>query len=886
MTQSTPMMEQYYAIKAKNRDSVLLFRLGDFYEMFEQDALEVSSILHITLTRRNGTPMCGFPYHASQTYISRLLKAGKKIAICEQTEDPAQARGIVKREVVEVISPGIITNPDLLDDNDFNAVAALYGTPDHRLAVACLDVSTGDFVVSAVEGSDPAESLLNELEDLGVRELLHAGQQEQDPLFSGLLDRVRSARPDLVLRPVDEMLFSPLQAEERLREQYGIADSGVMELPGELERIACGALLGYVRENAGQELGHLKWIRERREDVLFVDNTTKRHLELTENAEGQEQATLLSVLDRTRTAMGRRLLKGVLNSPARDQALIQERLGRVGVLFDDPGLLDVLRSRLKGILDIERILSKLTVGKGNARDLVGLKESLALAGDLRGLLADRGTLAEEGGRLPELRDLVSLLERAVVDEPPPGVREGGFIRDGYSEELDTFRSAGRENREWINRYQAAERERLGIGSLKVRYNRVIGYFIEVTKPNLHLVPGHYVKKQTLVGTERFTTQELEEHETLLAEARERGDALEHRLFEELRASVLERRERLYRAAGVIARLDLYGSLALAARENGYVRPEITGDNRVYIRDGRHPVVELLAEEEFIGNDLDMDGEQRRVMILTGPNMSGKSTYLRQAALIIIMAHMGSFVPAAEARIGLVDRVFSRIGASDRLVKGQSTFLVEMIETARILHYATDRSFIIMDEIGRGTSTYDGLAIAWAVLEYLLDVKRSGAKVLFATHYHEITALREPGVINCNVTVKEWNNRVLFLHKVVPGSASRSYGIEVARMAGIPEQIIRRARTILGALEMKYGDHMTLLGEAGRRREGENAETGAPAGEPPAGGGTAAPRRDPQYDLFPSPYEVLLRELGEVDLNTITPIEAMNILDRLKKSISL
>ncbi|MFW6182054.1 MAG: DNA mismatch repair protein MutS, partial [Spirochaetota bacterium] len=775
MARSTPMMEQYNAIKAKNRDAVLLFRLGDFYEMFEQDALEASRILHITLTRRNGTPMCGFPYHASQTYISRLLKAGKKIAICEQTEDPAQAKGIVKREVVEVISPGIITNPDLLDDNDFNAIAALYGSPGRRLAVACLDVSTGDFVVGAVRGADPAEPLLNELEDCGVRELLYPEPQGGDPAFSGLLEGLRSARPDLVLRPADELLFSPLQAEQRLREQYGVPDSGVMELPGEEERIACGALLGYVRENVGQELGHLKWIRERRDDVLFVDNTTKRHLELTENAEGQEEATLLSVLDRTVTAMGRRLLKGALNSPSRDQDLIRERLGRVGALYGDPGLLEGLRDTLRGILDIERILSKITVGKGNARDLVGLKDSLNLAGALAGLLGGHEVLGGEAGRLPGFEELAGLLGRAVVDDPPPGVREGGFIRSGYSEELDALRSAGRENREWINRYQAAEQQRLGIGSLKVRYNRVIGYFIEVTKPNLHLVPGHYVKKQTLVGTERFTTQELQEHETLLAEARERGDALEYRLFEELRAAVLERGEELYRASGVIARLDLYASLALAARENGYVRPEITVEKRVYIRDGRHPVVELLAEEEFIGNDLDMDGEQRRVMILTGPNMSGKSTYLRQNALIVIMAHMGSFVPASEARIGLVDRVFSRIGASDRLVKGQSTFLVEMIETARILHYATDRSFIIMDEIGRGTSTYDGLAIAWAVLEYLLDVQRSGAKVLFATHYHEITALQEPGVVICNVTVKEWNNRILFLRKVVPGSASRSYG---------------------------------------------------------------------------------------------------------------
>jgi DNA mismatch repair protein MutS len=512
------------------------------------------------------------------------------------------------------------------------------------------------------------------------------------------------------------------------------------------------------------------------------------------------------------------------------------------------------------------------------------------------------------------------------------VREGGIIREGYNQELDSLRNAGRENREWINRYQATEQQRLGISSLKVRYNRVIGFFIEVTKPNIHLVDGKYIKKQTLVNAERFTTQELEEHEALLSEARGRADELEYRLFDELRSRVLEHRGQLYIASSMLAQLDVYCSLAYAARENGYVRPVMTGENRLLVREGRHPVVELVVEEEFIGNDLELDDTERRIMILTGPNMSGKSTYLRQNALIVIMAHLGSFVPAREASIGLVDRVFSRIGASDRLARGESTFLVEMIETARILHYATERSFVIMDEIGRGTSTYDGLAIAWAVLEHLLRNKK--VKTLFATHYHEITAMRDSGVVNCNVAVREYNGRVLFLRRVLPGSASRSYGVEVARMAGVPEGVIKRARYLLSTLEMKYGGHVALLGEAAgpagsdgpgetvgpdtrkpdgpgetvgpdtrkpnegpggvsAKQAGSDEESSGPAGQAGTGDESSGAAKQEsvdgsgggQYDLFPSPYEVLIQELRDVDVNAITPLEALNILDRLKKSMS-
>jgi DNA mismatch repair protein MutS len=508
-----------------------------------------------------------------------------------------------------------------------------------------------------------------------------------------------------------------------------------------------------------------------------------------------------------------------------------------------------------------------------------LRATDELKGELDAGHGENGGLFEdEISGMADFSSLIDMIDRAIVEDPPMSIHDGRIIREGYDEELDRYRHANRENREWINRYQLSEQQRHGIGSLKVRYNKIIGYYIEVTKPNLHLIPSYYIKKQTLVNAERFTTEELEEHETLLMEAREKANTLEFELFERLRTELLEYTDQLYSAAESIARIDLCCSLAVAARENGYVRPEIVEENIIDIREGRHPVVEKLGEETFIANDLLLDDGERRIMILTGPNMAGKSTYLRQAALIIIMAHMGSFVPAREARIGVVDRVFSRIGASDRLIKGESTFLVEMIETSRILHYATKRSFIIMDEIGRGTSTYDGLSIAWAVLEHLLD-ESVGAKVLFATHYHEITGMKNRfGVINYNVTVKEWENSVIFLRKIVPGSASKSYGIEVARMAGIPDAVIERAKDILNSLENKYGGAIPLL-----IGESDGGRTAADTGEEEK----AKKRHDEaqQLDLFPSIYEIVLKELKQIDTESITPLEALNILDRLKKGLS-
>jgi len=869
MTKKTPMMEQYYTIKKRNTGSILLFRLGDFYEMFEDDALEASRILNITLTKRNSVPMCGFPHHAAKNYISRLLLHGKKIAVCEQTEDPSQAKGIVNRDVVEVMSPGIITDPDLLIDKKSNCIAAVFGSieKEHlRMACASLDVSTGEFVSSFFHNYDIADSLSGEIEDNGIRELVYPASFTDASPFSTALNKAVSLRPGVVIRRLEDYEFSANGAEETLKRHFGLQSIGAFEFEDSTEICACGTLLSYVIQHAKQDLSHVRWIRKKRnERILFIDNATKKHLELVENAEGKEYATLLELLDKTQTAMGGRLLKKIINNPSRSIEEIKKRLDRVSFFFSNPETLQVVRGFLAQILDIERIISKLSMGKGNARDILGLSNSLSAAESITGHLDDATVLKDETDALYNYNNLIQLIEQALADDPPLSVHEGGIIREGYSEKLDTYRQAMQENREWINRYQKEEQKKHGIGSLKLRYNKIIGYFIEVTKSNLHLVPEYYLKKQTTLNAERFTTEELTGHETLLLEARQKSDELEFQIFQQVSTGVLEYTERLFETSEVVARLDVFCSLARTARENGYVKPEILEDTILEIRDGRHPVVERLGEEEFIGNDLFLDSGERRIMILTGPNMSGKSTYLRQAALIVIMAHMGCYVPAKSARIGVVDRIFSRIGASDRLIRGESTFLVEMIETARILHFATDRSFIIMDEIGRGTSTYDGLSIAWAVLEHLLDVNKVGAKVLFATHYHEITALKDSyGVINCNAAVKEWNDSIVFLRKVVPGSASKSYGIEVARMAGIPEEVIERAKVILSTLETKYGAHMPLMIED--KRDAWKLEN--------------------QLDLFPSPYDILIKELRTVDVNSITPLEAMNILDRLKKSITL
>jgi len=882
MIKNTPMMVQYYRIKNKSKDSILLFRLGDFYEMFEDDAITASSILNITLTKRNKVPMCGFPYHAADTYIARLLKDGKKVAICEQKGCPEKTKGIVEREITEIISSGIITNPDLLQNKENNCIAALNGYEKKGsmiFAVAFLDVSTGEFISSLIKEGDVLDGILNEIENNGVKEVLYPENFNHNNAFSKILEKLRRIASGIVFRELFDYQFNLEKSRETLKEHFSLSSMRVFEFNDEIEVTACGTLLSYVKENIKRNLCHIRWINEKSgKAFIIIDNATKKHLEITENQmDGGRDATLLSVLDNTKTSMGGRLLKRYLLNPLRDISEIKNRLNGVDYFFNNLETSRKIKKFLSRILDIERVLSKLSVGKGNARDLIGLRCSLKAANEIKKVLESKEDFNDIVANLNDYSDIIQLIGESIVDDPPLSIRDGGIIKEGYDEKLDKFKKVNLKNREWINRYQKEEREKNSISSLKVKYNKIVGYYIEVTKPNLKLVPDYYIKKQTLVNAERFTTQELEEHETLLMEAREKSNELEVALFDGIVEDILDFSKKLYRTSEAIARIDVYLSLAIVARENNYSKPEITEENIIDIKGARHPVIEKLGEEDFIENDLLLNDTNRRIIILTGPNMAGKSTYLRQAALILIMAHMGSFVPARFAKIGLVDRIFSRIGASDRLVKGESTFLVEMIETARILHYATNRSFIIMDEIGRGTSTYDGLSIAWAVIEYLLDEKMVGAKVIFATHYHEIAALGDNyGVVNYNSTVKEWNNSVVFLRKVLPGCASKSYGIEVARMAGVNDSVVERAKHILTRLEKSYGNDIGAIvgsneeiNKQSKKEKVEDKDNGMV-----------------QLDLFPSTYEILLSELKNIDINNITPVQALNLLDRLKNSLSI
>ena len=888
ISKDTPMMKQYHSIKKNYKDSILLFRLGDFYEMFEEDALEASSILNITLTKRNKVKMCGFPYHAADSYISKLLKSGRRVAICEQIEDPKLAKGIVKRKVVEVLSPGIITKPELLNLNEKNSVMLLL--PDEsneKISVGCsiCDVSTGFFFSRYISSrEDLLDELLNEIEGNQVREIIIPENYSNKAYkFSQVIGSIKQIRSEILIRNFSGYIRSIQKGENILKEHFSVNSVDVFEFDSPLELISSATLLNYVKDNTGQRLEHIRWIEKRENQrYLIVDSSTRRHLELVENqSTGAKSATLFGVLDYTKSAMGSRLLKWVIQNPIRDIEEIRNRQRRIEWFYENRETLDKIRSNLQNILDIERIISKISVGKANARDLIGLKNTLINANIILSYLSDIEIFNKFFEQDYDYKTVITLIDQSIVDEPPLSIKDGEIIKKGYKKKLDEYRSIREENREWINRYQVEQREKLGINNLRVRYNKVVGYYIEVTKSNLAKVPPTYIRKQTLVNTERFTTEELELHQARLMEAREMSNNLEYEIFVEVSKSILKSMDKLYKIAEYLAWIDLFQSLAMAAIINGYIKPEIIEENTIEIYGGRHPVIEKFTDVNFIDNDLFLNDSDRRIMILTGPNMSGKSTYLRQNALIILMAHIGSFVPATSARIGIVDRIFSRIGMSDRLVKGESTFLVEMIETSRILHYSTARSFVIMDEIGRGTSTFDGLSIAWSVLEYLLDPELSGCKVLFATHYHEITTLGDSyGVVNYNATVKDWDNKVIFLRKIVPGSASKSYGVEVARMAGLPESVVKRAKEILSNLENNYGSYISLLAEQEAKALDEKINQR---------GDSLTQRKkirdkDIQLGLFPSPYEIIVNELEKLDIDSITPLEALNILNRLKKSI--
>ncbi len=810
----TPMMQQYQGLrKSIPADTLLLFRLGDFYEMFFDDAKEASALLNVALTKRNGVPMCGVPYHAAQGYIRRLIKAGRRVAVCDQMSEPQRGRKIVDREVTQIISAGTISELSWLDAKRANYLGAVYAN-DSGFGFAYADLSTGEFRLTQARDR---KSLLDEITRVSPAELLVSTEQKAQ---IGELDHALE---------YDSYAFLPEQAIFTLCEHFktkSLDGFGCAQMPAAVA--AGGAIVHYLKHQLRRKIDHFTSLRcDAPAQYVLLDSATQANLELVESR-GARNANLLSVLDRTITTMGARKLRAWILQPLRDFTELQRRQQMIADLLQEPDLLASIRAELKSIRDIERAGGRLSQASGNARDLVALKASLQQIPLLKTVLQELIERIEFGragspsapnvarvGGVPggcavpfqlqnQIRDMPALADKlanALVDDPPLAVKEGGIFRDAYHPDLDALRQASRQGKNWIGHLQEREIAATGIKSLKVRYNSVFGYFIEVTKSNLANVPTHYTRKQTTVGGERFITPELKEVEAKILGADDRAQNLEYQLFQKLRDETLREIEPIQQTADAIAVLDVLCALAETARLFRYCRPELSDSLGLVIKDGRHPVLDQnLVDEKFVPNDTELDGENIRLAIVTGPNMAGKSTYIRQVALIVLMAQIGSFVPAESAEIGLVDRIFTRVGASDDLARGQSTFMVEMNETANIINNATDRSLVILDEIGRGTSTFDGLSIAWSVAEFLYD--KIKARTLFATHYHELTKLAEDrkGVCNLNVAVREWNEQIIFLRKIIPGGADKSYGIQVARLAGLPKEILDRAKEILAHLE--------------------------------------------------------------------------------------
>jgi DNA mismatch repair protein MutS len=817
MDSLTPMMRQYHEIKREHPELLLFFRLGDFYEMFYEDALVASRELEITLTSRNTDrkgnpiPMCGVPHHALTNYLNRLVKKGYKVAVCEQVEDPRLARGIVRREVTRIVTPGTVVDEGMLEAGENNFMASFLER-DGRSAAAFLDLSTGEFWTGEFSGEEAPEQVVQAFLHFQPRELV-LPESDQERLAHRLPPELRSGP---VRTPRSDWTFNSDYAERLLLEHFRVATLEGFGVNGHhLAVSAAGALLGYVRQTQKSDLGHIGSLALfDQAGYLKMDEATRRNLELVQGVDGNRQWTLLSVLDLTRTAMGARLLRGWLLRPSLDLEEIENRLDAVEELQHSVVAMDRLSSRLKSIHDMERMLSRATLGTATPRDLLALRDSLQALPELRSLVAEyRSPLL--GRPFDLLTDLLDQLTGGIDEDAPVMINEGRIIRAGYSAELDDLREISTSGKSFIARLEARERERSRIPSLKVRYNRVFGYFIEVTKANLASVPADYMRKQTLVNAERFITPELKEYEEKVLSAEEKIFELEKALFIALREAVAAQAERIRSTAGTVALIDVLLSFAEAAKKRKYVRPRLDSSQELLIRAGRHPVLELQGSEPFVPNDLCCNAGTEQLLILTGPNMGGKSTYLRQNALIVLMAQMGSFVPADEARVGLVDRIFTRVGASDNLARGRSTFMVEMIETANILNSATRRSFVLLDEVGRGTATFDGLSIAWSVAEYLVTEPNRRSRTLFATHYQELTKLERlyEGVRNYCVSVRQSGTEIVFFHRVMPGIASKSYGIEVARLAGLPQKVLERAREILFRLEKKEID---LAGRARSR----------------------------------------------------------------------
>lgn len=871
------MLRQYLAIKDEYPDAILFYRMGDFYEMFFDDARVASRALGITLTAR-GTyegekiPMCGVPHHSSKPYIAKMVDSGWKVAICEQTEDPKLSKGIVKREVVRLVTAGSIVDEAHLDDKSNLYMAAIsggsassahrYGTGiDMKYGLAYVDLSTGEFRVTEVSSFS---TLLDELGRISPGELLIPDNEE----LSG-----RKELSAYRLEIIKNDTFDPAVAERLLKEQLDVgslAGFGCRDMQHGIT--AAGAIIHYLRNTQKEFPAHIKEIISYSTgDFMFLDETTRSHLELLKNMRSQStKGSLFQILDKTVTPMGSRMLKKWITYPLINLDKIQKRLAAVACFKEDAGLREDVTEKLKEIYDLERLNGRIALQRANARDLLALRSSIQRLPFIKEAINDSLSilLSEVALALDTLQDIGRLVESAIRDNPPVSVKEGGIIIEGYDDALDRLISLSRDGKAWIAEFAALERQKTGISSLKVGFNRIYGYYIEISKSNLHLVPPEYIRKQTLVNCERYITEALKDMEEQVLGAEDKRVALELKIFEQIRSKIAAENRRIKETAELIAQIDVIAGLAEAADMNDYTCPNVTEGNELDIIDGRHPVVEqTVKDEDFVPNDICLDSEKQQVLIITGPNMSGKSTILRQTALTVLMAQMGSFVPASNAVTGITDRIFTRVGASDDLAGGQSTFMVEMNETANILRHATPRSLVILDEIGRGTSTYDGLSIAWAVAEALHDRENKGVRTLFATHYHELTELvkTKQRAKNFNIAVREWNDRIIFLRKIVPGGTSRSYGIQVARIAGLPADVIKRAKEILYELEEMIPNGMVQKHPVHNTPESDKDDM-------------------IQLDLFEPQDQILKKRIQNLDISSITPLEALMELNRLKELV--
>lgn len=869
MAEYSPMMQHYLDTKKDYKDSILFYRLGDFYEMFFDDAILASRELELTLTgkecgQEERAPMCGVPFHAAENYIARLISKGYKVAICEQMEDPKQAKGIVKREVIRVVTPGTVIESNLLDEKKNNYIMSVYKRGIY-FGIAVCDVSTGDFRATQIKETNNFSAALDEISryspaEIVVNNLMYDTTEE--------IAKIRE-RFQIYISKQEDNKFS--DNVEELTSKYNVVDESENKIEINDKTLcicAINGLLTYILETQKTNLDHInKIILYNNTKYMCLDINARRNLELTEKLRDKsKKGTLLWVLDKTSTSMGGRRLRRWINDPLLDIEKINKRLNSVKELKDNPILRGDIADLLKKVYDIERLVGKISYGNANARDLISLKNSVKQLPELKKIMSNtESTLLKElYNELDILEDIYNIIDVAIVEEPPISVKEGGIIKKGYNEEIDKLKMATTDGKNWLIQLEANEREKTGIKGLKVGFNKVFGYYIEVTKSNISLVPDRYIRKQTLTNGERYVTEELKKLENELLGAEEKVINLEYNAFCEIREIIEKQLLRIQRTADIVATLDVLNSFAIVAEDMNYCMPIVDNSGIIDIKGGRHPVIEkILPSGEFVDNDTYLDKEDNRFSIITGPNMAGKSTYMRQVALITLMAQCGSFVPATFARLGVVDKIFTRIGASDDLSMGQSTFMVEMMEVATILKEATQNSLVILDEIGRGTSTYDGLSIAWAVAEYMSDKEKCGAKTLFATHYHELIGLEQKiqGVKNYSIAVKEKGEDIIFLRKIVAGGTDESYGVHVAKLAGVPQTVTKRSNEILRTLERK-----SILGSKEQEKENKKVAEG-------------------QLDMYNYKLAEIAHEIDKIDLNSLTPIDALNTLVKIKDKMA-